>query len=526
MVSRFKSGLAAAFLLSFALSPERFLEDEVHFLISSRERAEFAVLARDEDRESFIERFWVLRDPTPGTLRNEAREAHERRLSESDLLFRMGALRGRHSERGRVHQLLGPPRFRESFDASPLVPLELWHYTGVASSFLPESFYLIFFRPPGDARYLLFRPPTDGIGALLQDGQPGRHLLGPRLTEIARIDLELAAAIESLAPGGESATVQLLASLDALPDLLDRNRREVASVRSEASFRDMPATLEAVLLYDDAGVPEIHYALELAPEVTKPLLASPRKRFTIQGALIGRSGELDRWEDTLEIEIEFETLEPGRLSFQGRRLAPPLAERVEIALVDERGESAFASAEVSRLLLARGVRELEDLDRELPFRVGDRILSPVSGGVVSDPGAGDAHRARVLVRERTPREEASYRRARASAFSRRGDRARAIEELALAVGALPDDVRLQLELASFRYASGRHEEAVEQLRAAKAVFTKEVDILVLLAASLESLGRIEEAAALFEEALTLAPENEALRRARSRLVGGKSRRDR
>ena len=595
-MSRFASGLAAVFFLPLALSSDRFLEDEVHNLISSRERRELLALQSEEDRERFIELFWARRDPTPGTRRNEAREDQERRLAESDARFREGALRGRHSERGRTHQLLGAPRFRESFDASALVPLELWHYSGVESRFLPESFYLVFFRPSGDTRYRLYRPAIDGVGALFPEGEPGRHLLQSGLPEAARIDLELAAAIEELAPGGAPASVQLLATLDALPDLLEGDRRERLAVHSEASFGRIAARLEAVLLYDDAGVPEIHYALEIAPEATRALLASPRKRFTLQGAFLGPSGELDRWEDTLRIEIASEALAPGILSFQGRRLAPPLVERVEVALVDERGESALASAALSRLLLARAVRKLEGFDQDLPFRVGDRLLSPIAGDAIAAPrvfaaapvenverdvvwelwkeesrlwhdhgealkelplsnleagfyrlvaraspgrferrfewrpGEGDASRIRVLSRDRPPREEASYRRARASSFSRRGGDARVLAELSLAAEALPNDVRLQLELASFRYASGKHGEVVKQLSAARVAFPGEVDVLVLLGASFEALGRIDEAAATYEEAVALSPENEKLKdsleRTREKLSFRGARRDR
>ena len=602
-MSRLKSALAAFFFLPLVSLPwasDRFLVDEVHFLISSRERGELVALEGAFDRERFIDLFWARRDPTPGTPRNEAREDQERRLVECDVLFREGAERGRHSERGRIHQLLGPPRFRESFDRSPLVPLELWHYTGVESRFLPESFYLVFFRPSGDTRYQLYRKATDGAGALLQENEPGRHLLQSGLqsglAEAARIDLELRSAIEALAPGGESANVQLLASLDALPDLLDRDRRATASVRAEASFGRIGARLEAALLYDDAGVSEIHYALELAPEATKAILASGRKRFTLQGSFLGPSGELDRWEDTLAVEIASEPLAPGILSVQGRRLAPPLAERAEVALVDEQGESAFASAAVSRLLLARDVRKLEDFEQDLPFRVGDRLLSPIAGGAIADrrvlawvqvpefegdvvwelfdgesrlwqakgetmrelplsaleagsyrlvvgaskdrfektfewrPGEGGTSHVLVLSRERTPREEASYRRRRASSFSERGDRARATTELARAAAALPEDVRLQLELASFRYAAGKYGEVVDQLSSARVDFPEEIDVLILLGASLEALDRVDEAVGIYERAVALAPENSRLResfeRARDKLSRSKPRRDR
>ncbi len=605
-MSRVLTVLAAFSLLPSGPYSSRFLEDEVHFLISSRERAEIDGLESEEARERFIGLFWARRDPDPATPQNQAREEHERRLAESDVLFREGARRGRHSDRGRVHQLLGAPRFRESFDAPPLVPLELWHYAGVESPFLPESFYLVFFRPPGNTRYRLYRPTLDEVAELLQEGQPGRFLLQSGLPDVARVDLELAAAIESLTPGGASESARLLFSLDALPDLLDRGRRETASVRSEASFGRIEARLEAVLLYDDAEIPEIHYALELAPGAARALLASPRKRFTLQGAVHGGPGELDRWEDQLALEGDPATLEPRALSFQGRRLAPPLAERVEVVLVDERGESASASADLSRFFLSRVVRVLDELDPDLPFRVGDRLLSPIAGGVVAgsrafavaqlsslegeivwelfegenrppppsygEPGrslsegrlwqdrgpwveaplenvvkelplstlesgpyrlwlrvattsfardfewrSGGPDGVRVLARERAPREEASYRRARASSFARRGDRTRAIEELARAALALPGDVRLQLELASFRYAAGEHADVLEQLSSVRSAFPGEVDLLVLLGASLEALGRIDEAAAVYGEAAAAAPENESLREAHERL---------
>jgi len=435
----------------------------------------------------------------------------------------------------------------------------------------------------------------DGAGALLQENEPGRHLLQSGLSEAARIDLELASALENLAPGGTPSSVQLLASLDALPDLLERDRRETSAVRAEASFVNIGSRLEAVLLYDDAGVSEIHYALELAPEVSEALLASFRKRFTLQGSLLGPAGELDRWEDTLAVQIASEPLEPGILSFQGRRLAPPLAERAEVALVDELGESAFASAEVSRLLLARAVRKLQDFEQDLPFRVGDRLLSPLAGAIAGQrvfamaqlpesdgdvvwelfdgesrlwqdrgetlrelplsgleagsyrlvasaskgrfektfvwrPGEGEASRIRVLSRERTPPEEASYRRARASSFSDRGDRARAVAELSLAAAALPNDVRLQLELASLRYASGKYGDVVDQLSSTRVAFPGEIDLLVLLGASFEALGRVDEAVGIYEQAVALAPENsklqESYERARDKLSPRKPRRDR
>jgi predicted Zn-dependent protease len=176
--------------------------------------------------------------------------------------------------------------------------------------------------------------------------------------------------------------------------------------------------------------------------------------------------------------------------------------------------------------------------KELPLSTLEagsyRLVVRASGGRFEKafawrPGAAEAA-VRVLSRERTLREEAAYRRARASSFSGRGDRELATAELARAAAALPGDVRLQLELASFRYASGKYDEVVDQLIPARATFPGEIDVLVLLGASFEALGRVGEAAGTYAEALALAPENSKLResfeRAREKLVPPEPRRDR
>src|SRR5512136_1971269 len=63
--------------------PERFqrwLNEEVVYIITKRERDVFLQLRTDRERDIFIEAFWKQRDPTPGTPQNEAQEEHQRRL--------------------------------------------------------------------------------------------------------------------------------------------------------------------------------------------------------------------------------------------------------------------------------------------------------------------------------------------------------------------------------------------------------------------------------------------------------------
>jgi len=221
-------------LVSPTLTEEHrvFLEDVAHFLLTTTERERFLELESDELREQFIDRFWREHDLS----------VHTERLRACDRLF--GA-RGRWSERGRIYQWLGPPSYREDLTHAGhrLVPTELWHYTGVEVSFLPGSFYLVFFRPGGAGEFRLWDPVVDGIRALVASAEPNRsQLVGD--TTLEQIDPELALAAEALVPGGgRRETRSLLVSLSSLPEMAERERSFEANVRAGASPRRLPSHL-------------------------------------------------------------------------------------------------------------------------------------------------------------------------------------------------------------------------------------------------------------------------------------------
>ena len=83
---------------------------EVPYIISPAEHAAFATLKSDEEREVFIETFWRLRDPTPGTVDNEFRNEYYRRivLANEQFTTRTG-VPGWQTDRGRILVLHGQP---------------------------------------------------------------------------------------------------------------------------------------------------------------------------------------------------------------------------------------------------------------------------------------------------------------------------------------------------------------------------------------------------------------------------------
>ncbi|MCL6506259.1 MAG: GWxTD domain-containing protein, partial [Bryobacteraceae bacterium] len=65
----------------------KWLEEDVAYIITDEERAAFKRLSTDEEREQFIEQFWLRRDPTPDTAENEYKEEHYRRIAYANERF-------------------------------------------------------------------------------------------------------------------------------------------------------------------------------------------------------------------------------------------------------------------------------------------------------------------------------------------------------------------------------------------------------------------------------------------------------
>src|SRR5580700_2872149 len=77
-------------------------DEDVAYIISDEERAAFDRLQNDEEREQFVEQFWLRRDPTPDTEENEFKEEHYRRIAYANEHFASG-LPGWKTDRGRLY---------------------------------------------------------------------------------------------------------------------------------------------------------------------------------------------------------------------------------------------------------------------------------------------------------------------------------------------------------------------------------------------------------------------------------------
>jgi len=102
----------------------KWLTEDVAYIITNEERAEFRSLQTRDEYERFIEQFWKRRDPTPGTEENEFKEEHYRRIAYANEHFEdPNGLPGWKTDRGRIYITYGPPDEIQSHPES-----EQWNY--------------------------------------------------------------------------------------------------------------------------------------------------------------------------------------------------------------------------------------------------------------------------------------------------------------------------------------------------------------------------------------------------------------
>jgi len=92
---------------------KKWLNEDVAYIITDEEKKSFRRLQNDDEREQFIEQFWLRRDPTPDTEENEYKEEHYRRIAYANEHFASG-IPGWKTDRGRIYIVYGPPDEIES----------------------------------------------------------------------------------------------------------------------------------------------------------------------------------------------------------------------------------------------------------------------------------------------------------------------------------------------------------------------------------------------------------------------------
>lgn len=256
----------------------KWLEEEVVYIITAKEKDVFLKLETDRERELFIEAFWKQRDPNPTTPENEFRKEHNRRIAYANQWFgRESPGPGWRTDMGRIYTILGEPKSVDKFESlSEVYPIIIWFYEGTAAYGLPNAFSVVFFKKAGIGEYELYSPIKFGPQRLLihYEGDPTDYTTA--YYELQKIEPKIADISLSLIPGETGLTlspsiaseVLISSKIPSAPkekvkDLYAEKLlmyKDIVEYDYSANYIDNDSSIK--VMRDHSGVFFVHYLIE------------------------------------------------------------------------------------------------------------------------------------------------------------------------------------------------------------------------------------------------------------------------
>jgi GWxTD domain-containing protein len=151
---------------------KKWMDEDVSYIITEEERKAFKVLKTDEERDQFIEQFWLRRDPDPDTNENEYKEEYYVRIQYANEKFSSG-IPGWKTDRGRIYVKFGKPDQveahpsggsyqRPSYEGggnTSTYPFETWWYRYIEG--IGSDIEIEFVDPSGSGEYRIAQSPNE-----------------------------------------------------------------------------------------------------------------------------------------------------------------------------------------------------------------------------------------------------------------------------------------------------------------------------------------------------------------------------
>lgn len=415
--------LAAAFFfscLTFAFAQKKisskdlpatyrkWLEEEVVYIITNKEKDVFLQLETDREREIFIEAFWKQRDPDPLTPENEFKVEHYKRMAYANqFLGKEGPGAGWRSDMGRLHIILGPPQQIDRFEnLTEIYPVVIWFYDGMAKYGLPNSFYIMFFKPSGTGEYEIYSPVQDGPASLLIHYKGDVADYTSAYNALLNVDPSIADASLSFLPEesgrilSPSIASEVLVSSkipsvprDSVKDAYAEKLlayKDVVEVDYTANYIDNESL--AAVIREKSGIAFVHYLIEPSKLTFIQVGDRFRANFEVNGKATDLSGNtIYQFDRSVPIDFsrdQVDSVRPKLFSFQD--LFPLIEGRYKLnILVKNTMSKEFTSMErditvpplsgprFSRVILANKIiLNSAYRGQNKPFLIGDTQIVP------------------------------------------------------------------------------------------------------------------------------------------------------
>ncbi len=138
---------------------KRWIDEDVRWIITDEENKTFKALKTDDEREQFIEQFWLRRDPDPDTDSNEYREEYYQRIAYANEKYTSG-IPGWKTDRGRIYVMFGKPDQVESHPSGGSYDRPTWEGGGTTSTYPFEIWWYRYIEGVGSDVEIEFVDPT------------------------------------------------------------------------------------------------------------------------------------------------------------------------------------------------------------------------------------------------------------------------------------------------------------------------------------------------------------------------------
>jgi GWxTD domain-containing protein len=394
------------------------LEEEVVYIISPKEKDVFLQLGNDRERDMFITAFWRARDKDPNTPENEFKDEHYRRIEYANQYFGRGLKAGGwRSDMGRVYITLGAPQTIERYEnETGIYPMIVWFYSGLTGASLPTAFSVVFFKKHAAGDFILYSPVRDGPQQLLPfyNGDMTNYLQA--WGELRLINPTLADLSMSLIPGeyvyGMNPTVSsdILISqkipkmgYDSVKDAYAEKLlkyKDIVEVEYTANYIESDALVQ--ISRDSSGRAFVHYLIEPSRLSIERYEGIFRTNFDINGIISDAGGRtIYQFDRRVPLELnadQFSKIRDRLVSYQD---AFPIIEgdyKISLLLKNTVSKE-FTSVEANLtippagsltlsapILANRIIRNPDFVGRVKPFTVGDTqiVASPRNDFTVND----------------------------------------------------------------------------------------------------------------------------------------------
>jgi GWxTD domain-containing protein len=386
----------------------KWLQEDVVYIITPKEKEVFLQLDTDRERDLFVEAFWKHRDPSPETPENEFKVEHYRRIAYANQYFGKDSPGpGWRTDMGRIYIILGEPRSIDKFEnVTEVRPTIIWFYDGMLDLGLPNAFNVVFYKKDMTGEWKLYSPIQVAPQNLLTNfmGDPTDYL--GAYNALIDVDPSIATVSLSLIPGeiqtsltpSMASEILLSSKIPAAAyekvkdDYAEKLLRykDIVEVDYTANYIDNDFSVRAIR--DKSGIFFVHYLIEPKRLSLGQVQRRFRTNLEINALVSDDKGEMVyQYERKIPLDLDEEQLDKIKAKLFSFQDMFPLVEGTyrlnvlwkntiskEFTSVETELKIPGVSAlQMSPLLLAnRLVREADNQGRNKPFRIGDLRLVP------------------------------------------------------------------------------------------------------------------------------------------------------